>query len=215
MTLKENIRETLDNHGKTSFTKKQLFDALGVTDRTMAAEVIGAMDSLCADGVYMYDDKAEKYRKINPKEYVVGTVQGHARGFGFCIDRDAVAPDLFITHARLHGALHMDKVLVKILPGTRDEGEVVKILGRGLTQIVGTLDKQRSAFVVPDDGRFASDVYVPRGKLGGAVNGQKVVVRITAYPKGKSPEGEIVKVIGYPGGKGNGVVAVVYVFVSV
>ena len=62
MTLKENIRETLDNHGKTSFTKKQLFDALGVTDRTMAAEVIGAMDALCADGVYMYDDKAEKYR---------------------------------------------------------------------------------------------------------------------------------------------------------
>ena len=210
MTLKENIRETLDNHGKTSFTKKQLFDALGVTDRTMAAEVIGAMDSLCADGVYMYDDKAEKYRKINPKEYVVGTVQGHARGFGFCIDRDAVAPDLFITHARLHGALHMDKVLVKILPGTRDEGEVVKILGRGLTQIVGTLDKQRSAFVVPDDGRFASDVYVPRGKLGGAVNGQKVVVRITAYPKGKSPEGEIVKVIGYPGSKGSDVLSVAY-----
>ena len=53
MTLKENIRETLDNHGKTSFTKKQLFDALGVTDRTMAAEVIGAMDSLCADGIYV------------------------------------------------------------------------------------------------------------------------------------------------------------------
>ncbi len=153
----------------------------------------------------------EKTKKAKAKRYVEGTIQGNARGFGFCIDNMGEAPDLFIPHARLHGALHMDKVLVEILPNTRDEGEVVKILSRGFTQIVGTLRLARgTAFVEPDDDRFSSDVYVPRGKFGGARNGQKVVVRLTDWPRGKNPEGEIVRVIGYSNSKGSDILSVAY-----
>lgn len=211
MTLKENIKEILDGQDKTAFTKKQLFDLLGVTDRASGERVIDVMEQLCADGAFIYDGKTAKYRKLDPSQYVVGVIQGHARGFGFCIDEKAVALDLFLTHAHLHGALHMDRVIVKRLPGTRDEGEVVKILSRGLTQIVGTMDKKHSAFVIPDDSRFASDIYVPSSKTRGAKNKQKVLVKITSYPAGgKNPEGEVIKIIGYPDEKGSDILSVAY-----
>ena len=73
-----------------------------------------------------------------------------------------------------------------------------------MTSIVGTVDKEGGAiFVVPDDRRFISDVFVPKKAAFGARHGQKVVVRITQYPRDNrdNPEGEVVQVLGYPDDK--------------
>lgn len=148
---------------------------------------------------------------MDGEKFFVGIIQGNSRGFGFCIDEKAVSQDLFISRAHLHGALHRDRVLVRKIENTKDEGEVVKILQRGMTQIVGRLDKKNQAFVIPDDSRFAKDIFIPQRKTLGAKNNQKVLVKITSYPnKEKNPEGEIVKVIGYQNEKGNDILSVAY-----
>ena len=210
MTFKEKVIQLLQEQQKTSFSVKQLFELFGINNKTpLGAELVKTMDNLCAEGIMTFDEKSKKYKFFDDKTFVIGKIQGNARGFGFCIDEKAESKDLFISRAHLHGALHTDRVLVKKIPHTRDEGEVVKILQRGMTQLVGTVDKKNSCFVVPDDDRFAKDVYVPHHKTMGAKHGQKVLVKITDYPKeARNPEGEIINVIGYLNQKGNDILSV-------
>jgi len=211
MTLKEKVKETLSQQSKTTFTVKNLYDIFAVQGKTMADEIVKVMDSLCDDGEFVFEERTKKYKAVDGEKFFVGIIQGNSRGFGFCIDEKAVSQDLFISRAHLHGALHRDRVLVRKIENTKDEGEVVKILQRGMTQIVGRLDKKNQAFVIPDDSRFAKDIFIPQRKMLGAKNNQKVLVKITSYPnKEKNPEGEIVKVIGYQNEKGNDILSVAY-----
>jgi ribonuclease R len=66
---------------------------------------------------------------------------------------------------------------------------------------VGTIEVERNyAFVVPDNRLMRSDIFVPKEGLKSAKNGQKVIVRITDWPRNtKNPMGEVVEVIGNPG----------------
>ena len=66
-------------------------------------------------------------------------------------------------------------------------------------QIVGTYQKSRNfGFVVPDDKKLGTDIYVSKKNALKAKNNQKVVVEITKQPKnGKSAEGKIIEIIGY------------------
>jgi len=211
MTLKQKVKEVLSQQQKTAFSVKQLFDLFQVQNKTLGDELVKAMDSLCDDGEMTFDEKTKKYRFFDDSMFVIGKIQGNARGFGFCIDEKAVSKDLFLTRAHLHGALHMDRVLVKKIPHSRDEGEVVKILQRGMTQIVGTVDKKNACFVVPDEDKFCKDVYIPHHKTMGAKHGQKVLAQINYYPDGdRNPEGEITKVIGFMNEKGNDILSVAY-----
>lgn len=64
--------------------------------------------------------------------------------------------------------------------------------------IVGTYQKSRNfGFVIPDDKKLGSDIFVPKKENLNAKNNQKVVVQITKLPqKDKSAEGKIIEIIG-------------------
>ena len=81
---------------------------------------------------------------------------------------------------------------------SRAEGEVIRILQRNVQQIVGTFESSRHfGFVVPDDKRFGSDIFIPKEQFNGAKTNMKVLVEITQWPeKNRSAEGKIVQVIG-------------------
>ena len=65
--------------------------------------------------------------------------------------------------------------------------------------IVGTYQKSRNfGFVIPDDKKLGSDIYISKKDARKAKNNQKVVVEIIKLPqKDKSAEGKIVEIIGY------------------
>ena len=65
--------------------------------------------------------------------------------------------------------------------------------------VVGTYTKSRNfGFVVPDDKKLGSDIYIAKKDAMKAKNNQKVVVEITKLPKkDKSAEGKIIEIIGY------------------
>ncbi len=138
------------------------------------------------------------------REIIEGTIQGNERGYAFLIpDNNLIGvKDYFIPHSALKGAMHKDRVLAETyeddgVKGERTTARVLKILSRGLAELAGTYFTCRSGgFVVPDDRKFFNDVFIPFGKGLKAKAGDKVICKILLYPKSKSPEGIICKVLG-------------------
>ena len=145
---------------------------------------------------------------------VKGHLQGHGRGFAFLIPDQPGEPDVYISTKDLMGAMHLDTVLVRINPkrsGPALEGEVVRILKRGLTEVVGIYqDRGSYGLVVPDDKHIAYNFFVPKERSKGAVEGHKVVMRITKYPEGQlSPEGEITEILGHKNDPGVDILSII------
>ena len=156
--------------------------------------------------------KRGKYTKSEMKQ-VVGTFTAHAKGFGF-VTIEGEEEDIFIPESKVGDALHMDTVQVVVSPlatGRRKEGVIVKVLERGMKQIVCTYEQSKSfGFAVPDNPRFAQDIFIPLEKSKGAVKGHKVVVEITKYAKpGKSPEGKVVEILGHINDPGTDILSIV------
>ena len=74
-----------------------------------------------------------------------------------------------------------------------------KIFDLEKNTVVGTYQKSRNfGFVIPDDKKLGSDIYISKKDAMKAKNNQKVVVEITKLPKkDKSAEGKIIEIIGY------------------
>ncbi len=174
-------------------------------------ELMEVLDALLADGKVELTGKG-KYVKSNGK-FLTGTFTAHPRGFGF-VTVEGEEEDIFIPADQTNGALHMDTVQVAIArtsSGKRKEGTVVKIVARGTTQLVCTYEKSKTfGFAVPDNQRFAQDIFIPAERSKGAVSGHKVVVEITDYGKnGKKPEGKVVEIIGHINDPGTDIMSIV------
>ncbi len=142
----------------------------------------------------------ERGRCVSPKKLglVLCTVQGTERGFAFGLREGG--EDVFLPPRSLHGALHGDTVFVRIVGGERgDEGYVYSVVRRGLTRLTGTYYRDRKGgFVEADERRFSEPIRIIGGRER-AYSGEKVVVKIVAYPDGRYPEGEIEEVLGRGG----------------
>ena len=154
-----------------------------------------------------------KYRKAASKA-LTGIFLAHPKGFGF-VQIEGRDEDVFVPESEVHGAFHQDTVQVALLPeqsGKRAEGTIVRILERGIRELVGTYQKGRNyGFVVPDNQRFLADIFIPKERSAGAVNGHKVVVELTDYGTGgKNPEGKIKTIIGHVNDPGTDILSVVY-----
>ena len=134
-------------------------------------------------------------------ELLQGKYIGHERGFGFVKISDD-EPDIFIAKKNKKDAMNGDIVEVKIIDensGSSREGAIAQVVQRNTKQVVGTFEKSRNfGFVVPDDNALGTDIFISKSNFGKAKNHQKVVVKITKYPrKGMKAEGKITEVLGY------------------
>lgn len=156
--------------------------------------------------------KRGKYTKAEESQ-LVGVFTAHPKGFGF-VTIEGEDEDIFIPESKVKDALHMDKVQIIVSPfatGRRKEGVIVKVLERGMKQIVCTYEESKTfGFGVPDNKRFGSDIFIPRERSKGAVRGHKVVVEITKYAQpGKSPEGKVVEILGHINDPGTDILSIV------
>ncbi len=184
------------------------------------------------DGRGKYDDRrsGRRYEEEDPEirlarlenEYAdypsaEGTFIGHPKGFGF-VEVEGEENDVFIPEDCTGTAMHQDKVRVIITKepqeGKRREGIVVKILERGMTEIVGTYENSRDfGFVISDNPKFSKDVFIPRKDSNGIKDGDKVVVEITNYgSKNRNPEGRIKENLGSCRAPGTDILAIVKSF---
>ena len=177
-----------------------------------------------------YDDRREEYgseygrkkkdktKKEQPEGIQAeGTFIGHPKGFGF-VEIEGQDEDIFIPESDTGTAMHQDKVRIIIRDdkkeGKRQEGVVVKVLERGMPEIVGTYQLNRDfGFVISDNPKFSKDIFIPRKEAAGIKNGDKVIAVITDYGSGnKNPEGKIKENLGNIRTPGTDILAIVKSF---
>ena len=131
-----------------------------------------------------------------------GVVEMEIDGSAYVITDDN--QEVFVPEHNLNHALNGDRVRVAITPRRRRkrmEAEVIEVVERAKRTFVGTIEVEKNyAFVNPDNRLMRNDIFIPKEGVKNAKNGQKVIVRITDWPRHtKNPMGEIVEVIGNPG----------------
>ena len=177
---------------------KELAIVLGVK-KEQRPELEAILADLMAEG-RIECSKRGKYSKSEIKK-MTGTFTAHPKGFGF-VSVEGETEDIFIPESQVNGAMHMDTVEITVSPvttGKRREGTVVKILERGMKQVVCTYEQSKTfGFAVPDNPKFGSDIFIPEERSKGAVSGHKVVVEVTSYgKKDRKPEGKVVEILGH------------------
>lgn len=149
----------------------------------------------------------------NKDNLIEGLFISNDRGFGF-VEVEGMDEDFFVPENYKNGAFHHDTVLIKVFPSTRGkrkEAKVVKVVSHEITELVGYFQDNRSfGYVLPDNKKIAQDIYVPKKNKHGAINGHKVIVKITDYgQKGRKPEGEVVKILGHVSDPGVDILSIV------
>lgn len=159
-----------------------------------------ALSELVAEGKITVTPKG-KYKKLDDN-LLVGIFIGNKKGFGF-VRVEGEKEDFFIPAKYSMDAFHNDKVVIKpertALAGKRKEAQIVRVLARGMTVIVGTFERQDSfGFVIADNQKVSDDIYIGKKNTMGAMTGHKVVCEIISYGENrKSPEGKIIEILGH------------------
>ena len=81
-----------------------------------------------------------------------------------------------------------------------------------MKQVVGTYEQcENFGFVIPDNSKVGTDVFVPKERSKGAVTGHKVVVELTSYGDERhKPEGRVTEILGHINDSGVDIMSVVY-----
>ncbi|QPJ63669.1 MAG: ribonuclease R [Candidatus Nitronauta litoralis] len=145
--------------------------------------------------------KGGRYGLPDEMSLVSGMLKGHPDGYGFLLT-DAREADLYVGRKQMNGAMHQDKVLVRVESGKsnwgKPEGRVIRILQRAHTTLVGVFEPLgRDGWVIPSDENVFHDIFIPGKLKNGAKPGQIVVVEITDYPtRHQPPAGKVLEVLG-------------------
>jgi ribonuclease R len=213
MPFKEQLIEFMQEKAYKPMTQSELLTALGINAGEM--ELLSkALDYMEKEGLVVKNRRG-RYGVPEKMNLIVGQLQGNPAGFAFLLPDNKDLDDVYISQEDLNGALHGDRVLVR--PKTRSkgafkaEGEVIRVLSRAYTKVLGTIEKRKHfAYVIPDDKRFFYDVFIPKEKTLGASDGQLVVVRITEWPeKRRNPAGEVVEVLGFKDEPGIDIISII------
>ncbi|WP_066149742.1 ribonuclease R [Anoxybacillus sp. P3H1B] len=212
--LTERLLAFMRDEAYKPLTVQELEEAFGIEDAAEFKEFVKALVSLEEDGLVIRT-RSNRYGVPEKMNLVRGKVTGHSKGFAFVVPEDPLLDDIFIPPSELKNAMHGDTVLVRINPhasGARKEGTIVRIIERGVTEIVGTYTESKNfGFVIPDDKKIVNDIFIPKHAANGAVEGHKVVVRLTTYPEGRiSAEGEIIQILGHKNDPGVDILSIIY-----
>ncbi len=131
-----------------------------------------------------------------------GMINMNASGSAYFINTE-LPKDIYIHKNNTNKSLHLDTVKIKVVKGVgrEIEGVVTEVVKRFKTEFVGVIQiSPKHAFFVPDSNKMPFDMFIPLNKLNGATDGQKVVAKLTSWKAdAKSPNGEIIKVLGAAG----------------
>jgi ribonuclease R len=124
------------------------------------------------------------------------------RGFGF-VTLATGGDDVFIPPSGVGGAMHGDRVQIRHWKSPKGhDGEVVKVVARRLTQVVGTLRRVGgSVWLEADDLRLRTPMSVVGEVPRGIRPGIEVIATIKTYPRavGEAPQVEVVEKLGPAG----------------
>ena len=121
-------------------------------------------------------------------------------GMGFVLV-EGQAKDIKIKPNDFGRAFHGDIVRVEVDKHTsanqRIEGRIVEVVERKQSEFMGNLNISKNfAFFTADTEKLMPDFFIPIDKINGAVDGDRVLVKMIKWGKAdKKPEGEVLSII--------------------
>lgn len=194
------IRKVFEKNPESILSHKQVCALIDVRDVPLRKLVFDILQDLRSEGFLQSHGHGVYFLSpVSSGGGVEGRIEITQRGAGFVVTDDEEA-DVYISPQNTAQALSGDRVRVRIISRgkTRMEGVVTEVLERERTQFVGTIEMhEKFAFLVPDNLKAGTDIYIPKEKLKGAKNGDKALVKITVWPKSAgNPYGEVIEVLG-------------------
>lgn len=189
-------------HPEQEYDVKDIFAMLKASNHPAKMIVMDVLSDLVLDD-YISTDGNGHYRNAVRSNVMEGTFQRKRNGRNSFIPDDGGKSILVCERNSLH-ALDGDRVRVTMLArraGHTCEAEVTDILERANDTFVGQLQVERGyGFLVTESRSLATDIFIPKDKLGGGKNGDKAVVKIIEWPSdSKSPIGKVVDILGKQG----------------
>lgn len=186
------------------YNYKQISDGIDHKNPRQREMVIQSLHKLLSSQRIKETEKGKFSINLNIEGTLTGIIDFNQSGNAY-VTVENLKDDVFVHSKNVKDALQGDKVLIVTynFKGKKMEGSVLEVLERNRTEFVGTFQlvpHKEFGFVVCDKKTINTDIFIPKGKINGAGNGDKVVVKMLEWrPGDKNPDGEIVKVLGAPG----------------
>ncbi|HIP32796.1 MAG TPA: ribonuclease R, partial [Crocinitomicaceae bacterium] len=202
-SLSHIIRKVFTENSDSSLNHKQICALINVKESALRKLVYSILEDLSKTN-FLKKDGYSSYKLNQSDSIYEGILQVTARGAGFVIVDDSDMEDIYIPEKHVNQGLGGDLVKVQITKQgkKRPEGEIIEVVNRERTQFVGTIQmNEKFAFLIPDNPRVGTDLFIQKEKLKGAKDGDKAIAKITVWPKSaKNPYGEVIEVLGNSGG---------------
>lgn len=198
------IMKFMNQNQTKLYNYKQISDGIDHKNPRQREMVIQALHKLLANQRIKETEKGKFSINLNIEGTLTGTIDFNQSGNAY-VTVENLKDDVFVHSKNVKDALQGDKVLIVTynFKGKKLEGSVLEVLERKRSEFVGTFQlvpHKEFGFVVCDKKTINTDIFIPKGKINGAENGNKVVVKMTEWKAGdKNPEGEILQVLGNPG----------------
>lgn len=169
------------------------------------------ISSLVKEGKIV-ENKEGKYERPDA-DIVTGVFMSTKKGFGF-LRVAGEDEDIFIGETNTLNAFNGDTVLARLSHkrrGRNREAKVIQIIERGIKTVVGTFERNAYfGFVLPDNSRINTDIYIPKKECKDVPRGYKVVAQINDYGDSRhNPEGKIIEILGSPEDKGIDILSII------
>ncbi len=195
---REFILSVLEDHG-APLDFDEVAEALELRDPERREALSRRLNAMARDGQVVCNRRGG-YCVVNHEDLIHGRVIGHPDGFGF-LHPDEGGDDLFLNPREMRRLWHGDRIIAQVSGVDRRgrrEVAVVEVLERAFENVIGRIQIEGGvAILLPDNKRISQQVLIAPERLGGAGDGQMVVVRIVEHPRAKrQPLGEVIEILG-------------------
>ena len=200
--LVEKLTDLIQLNAPESVSLKRIYAELKLNTHPLKMLCLDILQDMLTDDFICEPEKG-RYKLKNPDQIVTGTFQCKSNGKNSLLPEDGSTP-IFVAERNSAHAMNNDKVRVALFARRKNrerEGEVIEILERANDTFVGRLKVDRHyAFLLTESRTLANDIFIPKERLKGAKDGDKVVVRVAEWPDdAKNPIGQVIDVLGRAG----------------
>lgn len=188
------IKKYFDQHPNEVASHKHVCDELAIKDQVLRKSAFLQLEKLKESG-FLKQVGHGIYKRSQELKFYEGELQVTSRGSGYVIV-EGLESDIFIHPKNIGKAINGD--IVEVFLNSRStpkhlEGEISKVINRQRTRFVGNIVKHKDHYVfISSDSKNSISIDIPKEKLNGASLNDKVIVKMTAWPKNsRRPFGEV------------------------
>lgn len=211
--MENKVLEIINDKNYRRMTIHEFAELFNTNDAESFKNLVKTFVKLEED-LILYRDKNDRFDLIERFGFKPGVIQINKKGYGFVTLINEETSDIFIPKTKLNGALNQDTVLIKVFKdskGLSPEGEVIKIIERGIRDVVGIIyEDNETYYVKSEDQRFKANIIVKQSNTRGALPDHVVKVTIINYISEHLVEGKVVEILGHKNDPGIDILAVAH-----